>query len=76
MWWPSGADPNCLQAFERLKADLLGCKILRHPDFNLPFIVQTDASNFALGAVLTQIFPDGEAAVAFAGKQLSKTEQN
>ena len=32
--------------------------MLLHPDFTRPFILYTDASDFALGAVLIQLVPD------------------
>jgi hypothetical protein len=41
-------------AFERLKSAITAEPILRHPNFDLPFILETDASDFALGAVLCQ----------------------
>ena len=37
----------------------LPAPILAHPDPNLPFVAESNASNFALGAVLLQKQPDG-----------------
>ena len=42
-------------AFQNLKTALCSYPILRSPDFEKPFIVQTDASDFALGAALIQL---------------------
>ena len=44
----------CQQAFEALKYALTHTLVLHLPDFNLPFIDETDASGFAIGGVLTQ----------------------
>lgn len=41
-------------AFEALKAAACTAPILRHVDLNLPFTMETDASDFAMGAVLLQ----------------------
>lgn len=40
---------TCERVFEELKAALLGCVVLAHPDFNRPFILSTDASMDGLG---------------------------
>lgn len=45
---------NCQQAFDLLKTKLISAPILRYPDFEQPFILTTYASNYALGAVLSQ----------------------
>ena len=42
------------QAFDKLKSEMVKAPILSFPDFSAPFIVQTDASGFAMGAVLIQ----------------------
>ena len=47
------------------------------PDFSKPFRLTTDASNVAVGAVLSQLGEDGkDHPKAFASKVLSKTERN
>ena len=43
---------QCQMAFEGLKEAISTGPVLRLPDLDLPFEVQTDASNRALGGVL------------------------
>ncbi|KAK9401814.1 hypothetical protein NXF25_010170 [Crotalus adamanteus] len=45
---------NCQKAFELLKALFAKEPVLRHPDPSVPFVVQVDASDVAVGAVLLQ----------------------
>ncbi|GJR06748.1 reverse transcriptase domain-containing protein [Tanacetum coccineum] len=45
---------DCIDAFETLKKNLTEAPILVVPDWNLPFELMCDASNFAIGAVLGQ----------------------
>ena len=51
---------ECKQSFDKLKAELLKQPILRLPDFSKKFILHTDASGFALGAVLSQCDDNGD----------------
>lgn len=43
--------------------------MLQYPDFSKPFVLTTDASNYALGAVLSK-------PIAFASRTLTRTEEN
>ncbi|GBG91146.1 hypothetical protein CBR_g52027 [Chara braunii] len=49
--------PLCEDAFRALKKMVTCAPVLRLPDFDRPFIVTTDASDFAVGVVLSQVFP-------------------
>lgn len=66
----------CQLAFERIKANLVAESFLLRPDFTKPFIIQTDWSPTALGAVLAQMHvhpvtgENYEAAVYYASKKL------
>lgn len=48
---------KCMDAWNKLVSDLSNSKVLRPPNFDYPFILQTDASGFGLGAVLSQRLP-------------------
>nr|GEU37482.1 reverse transcriptase domain-containing protein [Tanacetum cinerariifolium] len=47
---------DCIDAFETLKKNLTEAPILVIPDWNLPFELMCDASDFAIGTVLGQHF--------------------
>lgn len=53
-------------AFDKLKLALTSAPILTFPDFNEPFILDTDASDSAIGAVLSQNQGGAEKVIAFA----------
>jgi hypothetical protein len=68
-------DSNCQKAFDTLKEAISNPPILQYPDFNQSntFILHTDASGYALGAVLSN--GDGRP-VAYASRGLNKAELN
>ncbi|XP_019086291.1 PREDICTED: uncharacterized protein LOC109126860 [Camelina sativa] len=47
-------DSACLEAFHTIKGALVSAPIVQPPDWDLPFEVMTDASDYAVGAVLGQ----------------------
>lgn len=64
------------RAFEELKKALVSAPVLVMPDPSLPYEVYTDASKFALGAVLLQNQGKGLQPVAYLSRKLSPTERN
>ena len=50
--------------------------ILAYPDFKLPFLLYTNVSNFALGAVLGQIQDGQERVICYWSRQLTKSERS
>ncbi len=67
---------SCGHAFGELKRRLCSTPILQSPDFSLPFLVQTDASDRGVGAVLSQRSRDGgDHPVAFFSRKLLPREQ-
>jgi len=63
-------------AFETLKEKLMTAPVLRYPDFTQKFIVITDASAYAIGAVLSQGKVGDDRPIAYASRVLSRAEQN
>ena len=68
--------PEAREAFNCLKAACLQAPILAFPDFNKPFLLETDASGRGLGAVLSQKQADGwYHPIAYASHIMNETEQ-
>ena len=65
---------ECHNAFEKLKEVLIDSSVLKHPHYNSPFIVDTDASDNSLGAVLSNIVDGVEYPVVFASRVLTPAE--
>lgn len=68
-------DQKCQKAFELLKESIISHPVLQYPDFSEQnqFILQTDASGYAIGAVLCN--GDGRP-VAYASRSLNRAEKN
>ncbi|KAJ9507837.1 hypothetical protein QJQ45_019250, partial [Haematococcus lacustris] len=65
------------RAFADIKAAMASSPVVRPPDFSLPFTVKTDASLFAIGAVLTQQDSSGaEYVVAYESRKLNPAQVN
>ena len=66
---------KCERAFEKLRHLLTTTPLLGYPDFDHPFILDTDANAVGIGAVLSQIDNTGqERVVAYGSRVLSKAE--
>ncbi len=64
----------CQQALTKVKAALCSGPLLHSPNFDLPFLLQTDASDRGLGAVLAQVVGGEERPVLYLSRKLSKRE--
>ena len=67
---------DCEIAFKQLKQELLQVPILAFADYTQPFILNTDASNLGLGAVLAQEQEGMERVIAYASRSLHPTEHH
>ena len=67
---------ECIEACEKLKHMLTSSPILAHYNAEAKTLVTCDASAVSIGAVLSQIQPDGsERPVAYLSRSLSQTER-
>ena len=74
LWKKSGGE----KAFEVLKRVLSSAPLLHAPNFDLPFIMETDASQYGVEAVLYQedVVKGERYYIDFAAKALSKSQTN
>ena len=63
-------------AFETLKEKLITPPLLQYPDFSRPFIITTDASEMALGCILSQGEIGKDKPIAYASRTLNGAERN
>jgi hypothetical protein len=67
----------CQQSFDLLKQAFTCAPVLMHWDPDLPIIVETDASDYAIASILSQRTPSGEIhPVAFHSRSLQSSELN
>lgn len=69
-------DPEYITCFEKCKTLLINDPLLQYPDFSKDFILTTDASNFAIGAVLSQGPIGSDKPIAYASRTLNSSEIN
>ena len=68
--------PKCEEAFKTLKEGLCSSPVLRSPDFSRMLVLQTDALDRGVGAVLSQRADDGvDRPVAFYSRKLLPREE-
>lgn len=65
-------DPQYIEAFEKLKILISAHPILKYPDYEKQFLITTDASDYAIGAVLSQ---EGHP-VCYVSRTLNSHEKN
>ena len=68
--------PQCQEAFETLKEKLTHAPILAYPTVEGDFVLDTDASVAAAGAVLSQIQEGQEKVIGYGSKAFSAEEKN
>lgn len=73
---PFAWSPEADDAFKKLKSHLVSAPILSCPDYSIAFEVHTDASDYGIGAVLTQTLDGTERVIAYMSKSLSQQERN
>ena len=64
------------QAFNKLKRKFTLYPVLRNPDFHKCYILDTDTSNHAVGAIISQDFSNGRHLIAFFSKSLTPSKCN
>lgn len=65
--------PQAIEAFNKIKSTLTSSEVmLQYPDYKKDFHLTTDASNFALGAVLEQ----DKKPIVFISRTLNKAEEH
>ena len=67
---------KCQQALEELRRGLTSAPVLAYPDYAKPFVVETDASDKGLGAVLSQRQDGKLRVIAYASRGLRGSEKS
>ncbi|WKA06680.1 hypothetical protein VitviT2T_024570 [Vitis vinifera] len=69
-------DERCQKSFDQLKQFLTTAPIVRAPNWQLPFEVMCNASDFAIGAVLGQREDGKPYVIYYASKTLNEAQRN
>jgi len=67
---------NCEKGFQELKRALVSSPILAMPNDSDPFVLDTDACDVSIGAVLSQVQCGEERVIAYVSRSLSEQERN
>ena len=72
--WEWGEDQK--NAFQQLKKELASKRVMAYPDLNRPYILYTDACDYAIGAILCQEDNKGlERPIQYVSAQLNNTQR-
>jgi len=63
------------ETFQKMKDRLCTAPVLSYPNFKLPFVLSTDASQFSLGDILSQVQDGLERPICYASRQTNKAER-
>ena len=66
---------TCQGAFETLREKLTESPILAYPRVDLPYLLHTDASQYAVSGILSQSWEEGNRVVQFLSHQLTLAQQ-
>jgi hypothetical protein len=69
-------DTSLQSAFDATKEAFISADVCRHFNPDLPIILETDASDFAISGVLSQVHSDGIHPVGFLSRKLQPAELN
>ena len=67
---------DCVEAFQILKKALISAPIVQPPDWNLPFEIMCDASDYVVGAVVGQRVDKKLNVIQYASKTLDSAQRN
>ena len=69
-------DEECKKAFDWLKELQTSTPVIQPPDWNLPFKIMCDASDYAVGTVLGQRIEKASHAIYYASRTLNDAQRN
>ena len=69
-------DDDCIRAFDQLKRYLIFGPVLQPPNWEYPFELMCDASNLAVGAVLSQRVGKIPYVIAYASRTIDSAQAN
>ena len=69
-------DDDCLEAFETLKKALISAPIVQPPNWNLPFEIMCDVSDYVVGAILGLKVDKKLNAIHYASKTLDNAQRD
>ena len=67
-------DVISIEAFRKCKAAIQACPTLAFVDYSAPIILETDASDYAIGAYLYQVIEGTQRPIHFISKKLNSTQ--